>query len=209
MAEEPRLLAGEGKTVESFGSQPRRGLEQVLPRGRLILHAVGAVQEELHVQIARKTVELSLYARQFQGTWGEGLELPVVQVIVERGQPLSLARGVFGVRRDQVVSRFPRGELGFDLLVEVGVRRGDHGLDLETLALLELPEACVEGIVHRPADQQYPQASAHKSSTTWAATASPSFVCSPASRWMPSTSLETMTVEASKNSHPRCSAKRS
>jgi hypothetical protein len=54
------------------------------------------------------------------------------------------------------------------------------------------------------------QASAHpKNSPMRAATASPSLSCSPASRWMPSTSLETMTSEASKNSHPCCSAKRS
>src|SRR5215212_6395656 len=98
MAEEPRLLAGKGETVESVGSQPRRGFEQILPGRRLILHEVGTVKEELHVQVAWETVEFPSYTRQLQGTWYKELELPGVQVIVYRGQPLSLDRGVFGVR---------------------------------------------------------------------------------------------------------------
>src|SRR5687768_10228495 len=102
------LLAWEDEPVEVLGSQPGGLLPQILPRRRRLGDEVCAVVEELHVQVAGDTVEEAVYAFQLQGPLREALELRPFQVVVERGEPLSLAWGVFGVGRDQVVGSTPR-----------------------------------------------------------------------------------------------------
>jgi hypothetical protein len=136
--------------------------------------------EQLHVKVAGDAVEETVYARQLQGPRREVLELRSFDVLIEWGEPSSLARGVLGVGRDQVVGGHPRPELLLDALVEIRMR-GRHGhLDAYPLALLELADALVQRVVHRAAHQQDPQVLRHAAPVV--ALASP-VQCSDRERW--------------------------